>query len=255
MKTSAIHRTAGAFLLVSATLLSGCATTQHNNSKNIDPLEPMNRQFFNLNETLDKYIMKPVANTYVEVAPQPVRTGVSNFYSNLIYMNVVVNSFLQGKFDEGLSGLFRFIFNTTLGIGGLFDVADHMGLQQHNEDTGQTLAVWGVAQGPYLTVPLFGPNTVRDSPDLVTRSLANPFTYISGAVFFPVTALGLINTRANLLKATSIRDEAAIDTYSFTREAYLQQRRYLIYDGDPPVEYYDDLFFDEFDDDSALIIE
>jgi len=257
-KTTAHCKIAGKLLLITVViLLAGCATTQNNN-KNIDPLEPVNRKFFTFNETLDRYFMKPVATTYIEVTPQPIRTGVTNFFDNLTYMNVVVNSFFQGKFDEGMSGLFRFIFNTTLGIGGLFDIATHMGLTEHDEDTGQTLAVWGMPQGPYLTVPLFGPNTVRDSPNLVTRSLANPFTYISGSVFFPITALGLINTRANLLKSTSIRDEAAIDTYSFTREAYLQQRKYLIYDGNPPGDYYEDLFPDEFDDmedDPALIIE
>ena len=240
------------FLLLITGLSSGCATT---NSKeagiqpNPDPLEPANRAFFGLNESLDKYFMRPVANAYVDVTPQPFRTGVTNFFDNLSYLNVVLNSFLQGKFDQGFSDTFRFVVNSTVGIGGLLDVATPMGMEKHEEDLGQTLAVWGLGQGSYLYIPVQGPNTVRNLPNYATSYFLNPLTYVSGTILFPVAALNIINARANLLEATNIRDEAAVDSYSFTREAYLQRRNYLIYDGNPPMEGYDDIFEDNDDGD------
>ena len=242
-------------LLLTLCLSAGCATTQTTGVEpNPDPLEPANRSFFTFNETLDTYLMKPVANAYVTITPQPVRTGVTNFFDNLSYLNVVLNSFLQGKVDQGFSDAFRFVVNSTVGIGGLFDVATPMGMEKHEEDLGQTFAVWGFSQGSYLYIPVQGPNTVRNLPDYATRYFLNPLTYVSGAVLFPVAALNVINARANLLEATNIRDEAAVDSYSFTREAYLQRRNYLIFDGNPPVEGYEDIF-EEDSDDNMLIIE
>ena len=244
-------------LLSVVAFASGCATTQTNGagiSENPDPLEPANRSFFGLNEALDKFFMKPVANAYVQITPQPVRTGVTNFFDNLSYLNVVLNSFLQGKFEQGLSDMFRFFVNSTVGIGGLLDVATPMGMEKHEEDLGQTFAVWGIEQGSYLYIPVQGPNTVRNLPNYATSYFLNPLTYVSGTILFPVAALNIINARANLLEATNIRDEAAVDSYSFTREAYLQRRNYLIYDGNPPAEGYDDIFDDNQSDD-VLIIE
>lgn len=237
----------------------GCATTQNADGVgDDDPIEPANRVFFNINETLDKHLLKPVAETYVDITPVPVRTGITNFFNNLTYLNVILNDFLQGKFEQGVNDSLRFIFNSTLGIGGLFDVAGNdMGLVANDEDFGQTLAVWGFDKGSYLYIPLFGPNTVRDSTDFVPSTLLNPFFYVTSAVLFPVNAINAINTRANLLEASNIRDEAAIDPYSFTREAHLQQREFLIYDGNPPVSGYDDIFGDAGDEDSTgvLVIE
>ncbi len=247
-----------AFLLLNFVfLLSGCATSQvnENNTVNNDPIEPVNRKFDAFNETLDKYLMKPIAENYVNFTPRPLRTGVTDFFDNVSYLNVILNSLLQGKLDQGLSDVFRFVFNSTIGIGGLFDVATGMGLEKHNEDLGQTFAVWGSDQGAYLNLPVFGPNTVRDAPNLLTSALLNPITYISSAVLWPVSALNLINKRANLLEATNIRDEAAIDPYSFTREAYLQQREYLIHDGSPPAEGYNAIFGEQPEDEPILIIE
>jgi phospholipid-binding lipoprotein MlaA len=241
------------------TIATGCATTQGPDSTagNVDSFESANRVFFDVNETLDKHLMKPIAETYVEMTPKVVRTGVTNFFNNLSYLNVILNDFLQGKFEQGVNDSLRFVFNSTLGIGGLFDVAStDMGLPRNQEDFGQTLATWGIDEGSYLNLPLLGPNTVRDSTDQVTSTFTNPFFYFTSALFFPVGVLDIMNTRANLLEATDIRDEAAIDPYAFTREAYLQQRDYLIFDGNPPLEGYDDIF-SEADEESGgvLVIE
>ena len=222
---------------------SGCASTQTKESaSNNDTLEPVNRVSFNFNETLDQYILKPIAEPYAKYTPEAYRSGITNFFDNLTYLNVVLNSFLQGKFDQGFSDATRFVVNSTIGFAGLNDIATPMGLEKHNEDLGQTLAVWGVDQGSYLYIPLGGPNTVRNVPDIATSTLLNPLTYITNAILFPISALNIINIRANLLEATNIRDEAAVEPYSFTREAYLQQRENLIYDGSPPIEGYDDIF-------------
>lgn len=240
------------------TVLCGCASTQTIDSTagNKDSLESANRVFFNVNETLDKHLMKPIAEAYVEVTPRPVRTGVTNFFNNLTYLNVILNDFLQGKFEQGVNDSLRFIFNSTLGIGGLFDVAaTDMGLPMNREDFGQTLATWGIDEGSYLTLPLLGPNTVRDSTDQVASTFTNPFFYFTSAIFFPIGVLDLMNTRANLLEASNLRDEAAIDPYAFTREAYLQQREFLIFDGNPPVTGYDDIFSDLDDEEGVLVIE
>ena len=224
-------------------ILVGCATTKTtNNLIEEDTLEPANRVFFDINESLDKALIKPIAETYVDVTPNYIRTSITNFFDNLAYLNVILNSLLQGKVEQGFSDAMRFVSNTTLGIGGLFDVATTMGFAENNEDFGQTLAVWGVDEGSYLYIPFFGPNTVRDSTDFVPSTLLNPFYYISSAMLFPITAINAVNKRANLLEASNIRDEAAVDPYSFTREAHLQQREYLIHDGNPPITGYEDIF-------------
>jgi ABC-type transporter lipoprotein component MlaA len=234
------HRVITLLLLGLIGLTSGCATTQINGAP--DPIEPANRVFFNINETLDKHLLKPIAETYVNVTPKLMRTSVTNFFDNLTYLNVILNAFLQGKLDQGLSDATRFLFNSTIGIAGLFDVATPMGLPEHDEDLGQTLAVWGLGKGAFLYIPLDGPNTIRNTPDFVSSTLLNPLFYVTNTILFPISALHTINKRANLLEASNIRDEAAIDPYTFTREAYLQQRDFLIYDGNPPVEGYDDIF-------------
>ena len=213
---------------------------------NTDPLEDTNRSIYNFNEGLDNYIFEPVANAYVTVTPNLFRSSVTNFFENILYLNVILNSSLQGKLDQSLSDIFRFVFNSTLGIGGLFDVATPMGLEHHEEDLGQTLAVWGSPQGAFLTLPGLGPSSVRDIPDQASRYFTNPINYMATTISLPVMSLYFLNLRANLLTASELRDEAAIDPYSFTREAYLQSRRNKIYDGDPPVEDFDDLFDEEF---------
>lgn len=227
-------------------LATGCATTQ--NSETVgdnDPLEPANRVVFNVTETLDKHLIKPIAESYVDVTPVPVRTSITNFFNNLGYLNVILNDFLQGKVEQGITDMLRFTYNSTFGIAGLFDVSTPIGMPHNNEDFGQTLATWGVDQGSYLY--LIAPSTTRDITDQVPSTLLNPFFYMQGIIFAPISALSAVNTRANLLEATKIRDEAALDPYSFTREAYLQQREFLIHDGEPPATGYDDIFGDASD--------
>jgi phospholipid-binding lipoprotein MlaA len=221
--------------------LSGCATTQTTDGA-ADPLQPINRVGYSINDTLDEALLKPVAETYEEYTPQLIRTGITNFFDNLNYLNVILNSFLQGKLGQGLSDTTRFVFNSTLGLGGLMDVGTAMGLPAHDEDFGQTLAVWGFGQGSYLYIPVQGPNTVSTLPDIAISYFLNPLTYLTSTILFPLAAINIINKRANLLEATNIRDEAAVDPYIFTREAFLQRRTYLIYDGNPPHEGYEDIF-------------
>lgn len=239
-------------LLLGACLVTtgGCATTQGANADGydeVDPIEPANRVIYSINETLDGLFVKPMAELYVLTTPEIIRDRVTNFFDNLGYLNVILNSFLQGKVEQGFSDTSRFVVNSTLGVGGLFDVATGMGMPRHHADFGMTLASWGAGQGAYLYLPVRGPNTVRNAPDIATSTLTNPLFYVTSLVLYPVTAVGVISTRANLLEATRIRDEAALDPYVFTREAYLQRRNYLIHEGDPPVVGYDDIF--DFDDD------
>jgi len=242
-------------MMVLLAALSGCAGPQAKSDASNDPMEPANRAFYSLNEGLDRGLVKPIAEAYDKVTPRFARTAITNFFDNLLYLNVILNSFLQGKLDQGFSDAGRFVVNSTLGIGGLFDVATGMGMSMHNEDFGQTLAVWGVNAGPYVYLPIKGPNSGRDLPDLITSALLNPLTYISGGILLPIQALRIISLRANLLDETRIRDEAAVDPYSFTREAYLQRRQYLIYDGNPPTEGYEDIFEDNPDSEPELKIE
>lgn len=246
-KNASADRLTVVLTILCCLLVGGCATTkgtatQDTSERNIDPIEPANRVFYSINETLDEMLIKPVAGTYAYVTPDPVRQSISNFFSNLGYLNVILNSFLQGKGEQGWSDTSRFLINSTLGIGGLFDVADDMGFPSHEEDLGQTLAVWGVDQGAYLYLPIAGPRTVRHTPDIASSTLTNPLFYVTSSILYPVTALGVISKRAELLEATRMRDEAALDAYLFTREAYLQRRNYLIYDGNPPIAGYDAIF-------------
>lgn len=242
--------------LLAVGVLTGCAGTQTVEGEyNPDPYEDTNRSFYRFNDALDRHVMRPVAETYANVAPKPVRNSVTNFFDNLEYLNVILHSFLQGKLKQGFSDAIRFTVNSTVGIGGLFDVASGMGLKEHEEDFGQTLATWGLNQGAFLNLPFFGPNTARNTPDFASSYLANPLTYLSSIFLFPVTALNFVNTRANLLEASEFVEEASIDPYSFIREAYLQRRKYLIHDGNPPAEGYDDIFDTGLEDDSMLIIE
>jgi phospholipid-binding lipoprotein MlaA len=202
-----------------------------------DPIEGFNRAVFAFNEGLDRILIRPVAQGYDAVLPSPVRTGVSNFYNNIDDIFISVNSLLQGKPADAVGDAARFIFNSTFGIAGIFDVASEMGIEKHNEDFGQTFGRWGVGTGPYLVVPVYGPRDVRDAAGLVLDVSADP---VSGADHVPtrntLTAVRLVNQRANLLPADKIIEEAALDKYAYLRDAYLQRRRSLVFDGRPPRE-------------------
>lgn len=215
-------------------LLSGCATMQAGQEADEnDPLEGMNRAIYSFNENLDKAVLKPVATGYKAVVPQPLRTGVTNFFNNLAYPTVIINSFLQGKFEQGTDDLMRFITNSSFGLFGLLDVATPAGMPAHNEDFGQSLAKWGVGEGPYLVLPFFGPSNARDTVGLVVDFQTDLLTYHDQiAERNRLWGLKAIDRRANLLSAGRILDEAApFDPYVFTRDAYRQRRAGLISDN------------------------
>jgi len=209
-----------------------------------DPFEVVNRPVYQANDLLDQYVGGPVSQVYIDFTPEPLRSTVSNFFDNLTYLNVVLNDFLQGKGEQGLADSGRFLINSTFGALGLFDVATPLGLKRHDEDFGQTLAVWGIGQGSYLVLPFLGPKTARDVPDIGVSAVTNILFYVSNPVVAPVAILGFIDQRSRFDQAIQIRNELAVEPYLFTREAYIQHRDFLIYDGDPPIDD-DDLFLDE----------
>lgn len=208
----------------------------------------MNRQIHGFNTGLDKVSLKPIAKGYQIIVPQFIRTGIGNFSSNLRTPLNIITSFLQGKGKFGFSETGRFIVNSTLGIGGLFDPATKMGLEKHNEDFGQTFATWGIPDGPYVVLPLLGPRTLRDAFAVPLNFLADPlFWYENTSVRDKIYILRLIDVRERLFAAETLL-KGSQDKYLSIREAYLQNRLFLIYDGDPPV---DDDFYDEFDEEGG----
>jgi phospholipid-binding lipoprotein MlaA len=248
-------------LLLCAVLLAGCATMSpvdkdSQAGPNIDPVDPyenINRKFYNFTDTLDRNILEPVANAYIEYLPNPLRRSIGNFYDNVGYPNVVLNAFLQGKVRQGFEDTLRFAVNSTIGLFGLFDMATPMGLVQHDEDFGQTLGVWGVNTGAYLYLPFHGPSSSRDISSIPIGMVTNALFYVSSAaIFAPIGVLGIIDRRARFSDAMIIRDQAALDPYLFVREASLQQRKHLIYDGNlPPESYADSLLDDPLEDASV----
>jgi len=203
----------------------------------------MNRPLFAFNRGLDKATTKPLAKGYEKVLPQPVRTGISNFFRNLGTPASSLNNFLQGKPKRGFSELGRFVFNSTLGVGGLFDVARAGGIESYKEDFGQTAAVWGVPDGPYVMIPLLGPSTLRDGLLFPLSLITDPlYHYDNTSVRDKLIVLRVIETRARLLPLESTLEESK-DPYLTLRESYLQNREFEIYDGEPPE---DDEFYDEF---------
>lgn len=212
----------------SALLLTGCATTgEVAKGSDVDPFEDFNRSVFTFNKALDDYIADPVVTAYNWVTPHFIQTGIGNFFSNLKDINVFLNDVLQAKFLQSGEDTGRFLLNTTLGLGGLFDVASEVGLMKHVEDFDQTFAVWGIPQGPYLVLPVIGPATTRGIPGLILDTAANPASYVGA----PIQLLDMLNERANADSSLKIVDEAALDPYVFTRESYLQARKHLITDG------------------------
>ncbi|MCY0915823.1 MlaA family lipoprotein [Massilia antarctica] len=219
---------ASAAALVAIATLSGCAT---NNPR--DPLEPFNRTMFKFNDAIDQAALKPVATGYKKVVPSFVQTGVNNFFGNLADVWTGANNLMQGKGEKGMSDWTRVALNSTFGIGGLFDIASEAGLKKHNEDFGQTLGYWGVPSGPYLMLPLLGPSTVRDTSGLPVDMAANAWSYVDPTATRNVgTALRVIDARANVLDASNLMEEAALDRYEFIRDGYLQRRQGQVFDGE-----------------------
>ena len=195
-------------------------------------------------------MLAPVASAYAAVTPSFFRRGVDNFFSNARYPGVILNNALQGKFVQSASDTGRFLVNTTVGVLGLWDPASKIGLREHNEDFGQTFAVWGANSGAYLELPLVGPNYVRTLPNYPLGAFTNVLNYAwDFQVTGPLAVLYIINTRALLENAVQIREQAALDPYLFTRTAFMQYRENLIYDGNPPEEdLYDDSMFEDFEE-------
>ncbi|MGF6727697.1 phospholipid-binding lipoprotein MlaA [Paraburkholderia sp. GAS41] len=212
--------------LTSIAGLSGCATSTA--SIPGDPLEPMNRAVFAFNESLDAHVARPAALGYTKVTPAPVRTAISNFFSNLGDIGNFSNDLLQLKATDATEDLVRFAFNSTFGIGGILDWATPAGLPKHHQDFGLTLGHYGVPSGPYLVLPVFGPSSVRDSSSWLFAYFTTPTTYLSSDISIPLFGLNIVSTRADLLGATDLLSEAALDKYSFVRDAYSQRRQHLL---------------------------
>jgi len=227
-------------------LMSGCASLKGPEFGVYDPYESVNRPSYAISDWVDVKAIAPVARGYQKITPGWFRRGVGNFFSNLRELDSALNGFLQGKPESGGTDLARVLINSTVGIAGLLDVAGANGLVYQDEDLGQTLAVAGMTRTRYLYIPFFGPSTNRDSPSALLRAFI-PRLILGGAYAWWIGGIDLINTRSEVLTATDARDASALDPYAFTREAYYQRRKFLIFDGDPPM----DDFFDEFDDADA----
>ncbi|HMM71951.1 MAG TPA: VacJ family lipoprotein [Rhodocyclaceae bacterium] len=218
-------------------LLAACAGTPPNPK---DPLEGFNRAMFSFNEGLDQVLIRPVAQGYEAAVPLPARIGVSNFFGNVGDLWVGINNLLQGKGGDAANDVGRLLINSTLGILGLFDVASEMGLERHDEDFGQTLGRWGVGEGAYVVLPLFGPRTLRDTGGLVVDVLADPVSSVDDVpTRNTLRALRIVSARAELLPGDKAIEQAALDKYAYIRDAYLQRRLNLIHDGNPPREKLD----------------
>lgn len=206
-----------------------------------DPFESLNRTSFQINETVDSAILKPIALTYSK-SPTPMKNGITNFFRNLKEVDNTVNQLLQGKPKFAANDLGRFVINTTIGLGGLIDVASNMGLERHDEDFGQTLGVWGIPSGPYLMIPMLGPSSTRDLLSRpISSFLGGTFHMDDNNVRISLTALDAIETRERLLDVESLLSG---DKYDFVRDSYSQSREYEIKDG---IDIEDD-FIDDMDD-------
>ena len=205
-----------------------------------DPFEEINKKTHNLNQALDLQVASTVARFYKRITPDILEIGITNFTRNIEDLSIAVNNMLQGKVDEGISDLFRFTINSTLGIAGFIDISTGLGFKKHDEDFGQTLAIWGVDEGPYIVLPGLGPSTLRDTLAMIPDSFLTPLWLIDhDRISYSLTAIDLVDTRARYLGLESV---VIGDEYLFYKDAYLQSREFEIKDG----EIEDD--FDEFDD-------
>ncbi|MBY4594674.1 MlaA family lipoprotein [Ottowia caeni] len=213
--------------------LAGCASAPGADPR--DPWEPYNRSMTKFNDAVDDAVLKPAATVYKEVLPRPVRSGVGNFFGNLGDAWSFVNNVLQAKPEGALHSFWRVVINTSIGLGGLFDPATEMRLERHRKDFGQTLGWWGVPSGPYVVLPILGPSTLRDTAALPVDSYGRPQRYMfNNGVRNSFAVVQAVDVRARLLEVGNILDAAALDPYTFRRDAYLQKRRNDIYDGNPP---------------------
>ena len=212
-----------------------------NNIVNPDPFEKINRKIYKFNEDFDNAILIPFAKGYRKHLPRPIRLAIYNFFSNTAEARNLINSLLQGKLNNAVDTFSRVFINTTLGLGGLIDIATQSGLERHVEDIGQTLAVWGFGFGPYVVIPIIGSSSGRDLFGLYSYfSYTDPLGYLDDSTArFSILVLDMVDTRSRYLRASSVFGFASVDPYLFARESYFQQRIDFIYDGLPPVEIYD----------------
>lgn len=241
---------ASAAILIAISVVAGCASNMPATAKEdrsaADPWEPMNRRINALNDNVDKVTLKPLAKAYEFAVPSLVRRGIGNFSANLQTPLHIVNNLLQGKIKRSLSETGRFVANSTFGIGGLIDIGGDMGMETYREDFGQTLAVWGVPDGPYVVLPLMGPSTLRDALVTPLNMAADPLLYLEhDRTRRSIIFIRLVDMREGLFAAEALIEDS-FDRYLSIRESYLQNRKFLIYDGDPPEDedFYDD-FYDE----------
>ena len=242
-----------ALLVLIPIFMAGCATTTKNNLGNIeqnqayvdavnpDPFEKVNRTIYKFNQDFDKAILIPFAKGYRKYLPRPIRLAIYNFFSNTAEGRNFVNSLFQGKIHNAVDSFSRLFVNTTLGLGGLIDIATLSGLERHVEDIGQTLAVWGFGFGPYIVIPIIGPSSGRDIFGLYSYfNYTDPLGYLDDRTArFSILVLDMVDTRSRYLRASSVFGFASVDPYLFERESYFQQRLDFIYDGLPPVDEYD----------------
>lgn len=230
------RRTAAAALAACGIALGGCAGSGPPVAdETYDPLEGMNRSVFGFNKALDENLLGPISDGYVAVTPEPARDAIYNFFDNLGYLTTAANQFLQGKFERGLEDTARFVFNSTFGLAGFIDFSSGVGFERRQEDFDQTLAVWGLPPGAYLELPLLGPNTVRGLPGIVADALTDIKTWFGDPYGYIALGTSTVETRARLDSAIKLRDTSALDPYVFQREAFMQRRRHLIFDGNPPL--------------------
>jgi phospholipid-binding lipoprotein MlaA len=218
-------------LLIAGLMLTGCATLPSDKPDPRDPWERFNRASFKFNDSLDRAILRPVAKGYVKVTPRVVRTGISNALSNLETVTTIINDALQGKMKQAGRDSARFLMNSTLGLGGLFDPASAAGFENNDEDFGQTLGKWGVKSGPYVMLPVLGPSTLRDTFARVPDQFTDPVNYLEDdSTRYIIRAFDILDLRADLL---SLDEQLArsYDRYAFVRNAYLQRREFKVMDG------------------------
>jgi phospholipid-binding lipoprotein MlaA len=227
-------------------LVGGCSSIPKEQRDPRDPWQPYNRAMFKFNTDFDNAFMKPAAQGYQFITPEPVNRGITNFFNNIADVTSAVNNALQFKLSRAGTDVGRVVVNTTAGVVGFFDVATNLGIPSYKEDFGQTLGYWGFGAGPFFVLPILGPSSVRDTVGFAGDVVVDPFFSISkDEIYWGFIVLRAIDTRAGLLAAGDLMEDAALDRYAFVRDAYLQRRRNLVHDGNPPADDEYDLFWDE----------
>ncbi|MGD9408944.1 MAG: VacJ family lipoprotein [Thiohalocapsa sp.] len=235
-----------AIVLALSFVVAACASVPSEYRDPRDPWQPFNRAVFRFNTDFDNAFLKPTAQAYQFITPEPLDEGITNFFNNIADATSAVNNVLQFKLSRAGSDVGRVFVNTTVGFVGFFDVASNVGLPSYKEDFGQTLGYWGFGAGPYFVIPILGPSTVRDTFGLAGDIVLDPFFNLEeDKIYWGFVTLRVVDRRADLLVAGELVDEAAIDRYTFVRDAYLQRRQNLVHDGNPPESDDDAVIWDD----------